>query len=319
MSKAGSFAVRDKRLNPASAAWTPASAGFQRSLARPQSVTPPMSEDSSDEDADEAINMSTSALAGNNRGAASVHSEYAGDDDVIELAMRVATGAQEGLSLQGAGHSDDLDDEDDDRVLYPSFGFGSTSVQGTRSPIPAAAVLPIQPPVPEQRTLNNRFEPAGLTSRTASDLLIQVLSGNPAERSSPLLQDAVLPQYGPASVYSSTQTLPHASTVSHSIWSSVPAAPKPSSGRTGSPGPVAAADVSAEALFNSMPNQNQGKGQQSSPRLGSSARLPATPAATFGAIGSGPSNRQANSPKRPTPMSSPYISTTSISPRPGPG
>lgn len=179
--------------------------------------------------------------------------EGATEDDVLDLAMRVATG--EGR-ISGQHGLDDGADTDDEEIVYPTrvaHASQATFVSHTPSPPVQHASLPGPP------GLGNTG-----VNKTASDLLLQVLQGNPMDLRAPT---STFPG-SPAAAQPTGSTAGHnsggtAGLAGRSIWSGS-AMPPPSFSTPGAQHRAHGLDLSGlvqtqstEALFNSMPNESQ--------------------------------------------------------------
>lgn len=259
--ESGWFIIRKKRLNPTSQPWSPAKAP----AAALERVVSPGSDVDEDEEGYDDFAFSDGLPEDEEDG------EEATEDDVLDLAMRVATG-EGGISARDELEEGGTDDEDE--IVYPSRA--SKPVLATAAPASAT-------PSPPARHANLPQPPglAGIAgsgvNRTASDLLLQVLQGNSLDlrapgapfTGSPPMQSTAAPGLPGAIGNAGASGL-----TGRSIWSGPAAQPSAFAGSALSgqawsgDAPGYAAPQSTEALFNSMPNESQqAAGTRSSPNM----------------------------------------------------
>lgn len=209
------------------------------------------------------------------------------EDDVLDLAMRVATGVKQSLPLDEGTVSEDDDDEE---VLWRPMAGTIGDRRYVFVSLPRICILTSWLPdllavmLKFRKYLSSKtggFQPAlAPNSRTASDLLLQVLQGSAMDMNNDasLAASSFFGEDGTLSSTGGFAGVPDGNMTTRSIWSSGSGnLPPPTSQVKAQPRPpsvtrLAAQSASAEALFNSMPNQVQNAGSnRSSPKMAGSA------------------------------------------------
>lgn len=266
----GQYVLRKKQLNPASQPWRPVNQPSQD-----VEVSPPVNDVTLSGYYDDL-----GLPAGVDEMGDSDDDYEITEDDVLDLAMRVATGAKDASPVLDGGMSDNEDD--DDEVLWqPQMG-----TVGDQQPSPSGDQALSRKPL---GTHAGGMSPVGTpASRTASDLLLQVLQGSAMDMSNAhsRLGDSFFDEQdhslGPASAFSGFSEQAHG-LVTRSIWSSGTGSIPPLTSQTSipprpasnQPNRLVTQTASAEALFNSMPNQNQHNtgSNRSSPNMPGAATM----------------------------------------------